>query len=753
MNGTQTLLSASVCKTLTDFGYLQVKFNQALFRSLSRPCRQECLRSFFIKQSEKMTEENWKYVKEVVGEVLNLSPSERDSFLNKANLSAEIRAEVESLLAFDKVSEDFMKLSAVTFSRDFISTDQPEENVFEKQIGNYKIISELGIGGMGAVYLGERIDGKFAQKVAIKMLKREFNTERIRRSFSREKDLLAKLSHPNIATLLDTGTTKDGIPYLVMEYVDGMPIDKFCLENSLKLNSILKLFNEVCGAVAFAHQNLIVHRDLKPSNILVGKDGKPKLLDFGISKLLDEENEEQTSNTILGAMTPEYASPEQIKGEIVTTATDIYSLGMVLFKMLTGTYPYNFSGISSQKVFEEITRTEPKKPSESTFSNVRMSSKLLKGDIDNIISKALSKEPARRYKSVEQFSADIWRFVDGAPVLARPATFNYRTNKFFRRNKIAVIASFLIAASLIAGISIAIWQAKVAIEQARIATESQNLAEQETGKAKLEQEKAEKISKFMAKVISYANPAWYAEGSKFGGNARVIDAIEDLSGKIDTEFAGQADIQSELHHKFTEVFNFVAQSEKNPDKSQKLIEKQKFHALKALELRRQFYGESHELVAKDMFYSYPYFGDDDEQSKMLAKAIQMMRETNPKNLNLPYMLEAYFAPLTDEENFNRQEIYRRNVIPTTNESNYEIAERYSKEMFELTHWHFKEENVSIVYCNCYLAIALSKLNKFAEAQPYYQVCKQAENNPKYQQNLVGIKKMVKRVEEMMKSNN
>jgi serine/threonine protein kinase len=695
-----------------------------------------------------MRKEDWKYLKEIVGEVLNLPPSERKIFFDNANLSAEMLAEVESLLAFEEVSEDFMKLSAVTFSRDFIATDQPQESLFEKQIGNYKIISELGIGGMGAVYLGERIDGKFAQKVAIKMLKREFNTETVRRSFSREKDLLAKLSHPNIAGLLDTGTTDDGIPYLVMEYIDGIPIDKYCLENSLKLNSILKLFNEVCGAVAFAHQNLIVHRDLKPSNILVTKDGKPKLLDFGISKLLDEQNSEENSSTILGAMTPEYASPEQIKGESVTTATDIYSLGMVLFKMLTGKYPYNFEGISNGKVFTEITETEPQKPSE-LVSNIQISPKQLKGDIDNIIAKALSKETERRYKTVEQFSTDIWRFIDGIPVLARPATFGYQANKFFKRNRIAVIAAFLIAASLIGGIAIAIWQANVAFEQARIATDSQNLAEHETAKAKTEQTKSEKISKFMAKVISYANPAWFGEGSKFGGNARVIDAIEDLSDKIDVEFEGQADVQSELHHKFTEVFNIVRQTEKDSIKKQKYAEKQKFHALRALELRRQFYGESHELVAKDMFYAYGYFGDDDEQSKMLARAIEMMRETNPKNLNLPYMLEAYFVYLTHDQNTHLHEIYRRNSLPVTTESIDELALKYSSEMLELSNWHYKEENPAVVYANCYIAIALSRLNKFDQAEPYYQICKQAGNNPKYQQNSVALKDTSKRIEEMM----
>jgi eukaryotic-like serine/threonine-protein kinase len=694
-----------------------------------------------------MTGENWKYLKEIVGEVLNLPPAKRKGFLDNKNLSLEMRAEVESLMAFDEASENFLNVSAVTLSRDFIAFGEAEVSLAGQQIGSYKIISELGIGGMGAVYLGERIDGKFEQKVAIKMLKREFNSERIRRSFGREKDFLAKLSHPNIAMLLDTGTTDDGIPYLVMEYVDGIPIDKFCLENLLKLNSILKLFNEVCGAVGFAHQNLIVHRDLKPSNILVTSDGKPKLLDFGISKLLDDENEEQNSNTILGAMTPEYASPEQIKGENVTTATDIYSLGMVLFKMITGKYPYNFDGISSQKIFKEITEIEAKSPSESDVLNNQISTNHLKGDIDNIVAKALSKDPERRYKTVEQFSTDIWRFIDGIPVSARPATFTYRANKFFRRNKIPVIAEFLIAFSLLAGIAVAVWQAKVSIEQAEIAVKAQ-------AKAEIENEKAQKISKFMSKVISYANPTWYAEGSKFNGETKVIEAMNDLGEKIDIEFAGEPDVQAELHHKFAEVYHFNGGSLNKENQK----EKEKFHAKQALKFRKQFYGEKHELVAKDLFYLREAGevesgeANDENFAKMLARAIQMMRETNPKNLNLPYMLEAYANRLSFDETANLHEIYRRNVIPPTTENKYQIAEKYYAEMLDLFHFHYKEENQAIAATNCYMANALLKQNKSAEAEPYYQICKRAEDNPKYQQNADTIRKMSKRIEEMMKAN-
>lgn len=213
---------------------------------------------------------------------------------------------------------------------------------------------------MGVVYLAARADGKFEQKVAIKMLKREFNVEKIRQTFQREKEILSKLNNPLITRLLDAGTTDDGVPYLVMEYIEGEPIDKFCENKNLSLNSRLKLFNKVCEAVSFAHRNLIIHRDLKPSNILVTEKGKPKLLDFGISKLLGAENSEENMRvTAFGAMTPEYASPEQIKGETITTATDIYSLGVVLYKMLTDSHPFDLKGKTNGELLKIITEHKP----------------------------------------------------------------------------------------------------------------------------------------------------------------------------------------------------------------------------------------------------------------------------------------------------------------------------------------------------------------------------------------------------------
>ncbi|MEP6705144.1 MAG: serine/threonine-protein kinase, partial [Acidobacteriota bacterium] len=497
--------------------------------------------------TESIQDHKWKEVKVILMDALAIAPRDRAKFLKSQPISTEVRGEVESLLAFEDDAEEMLHVSAVELSRDFFEseTEAPYTSVGH-EIGAYRIVAELGVGGMGAVYLAKRSDGKFQQRVAIKLLKREFNAGKTREAFKREIEIQSTLVHPNVATILDTGTTPDGIPYIVMEYVEGRPIDKFCRENNLGLIERLKLFNKACEAVTFAHQNLIVHRDLKPSNIIVTDGGNPKLLDFGISKLLTSVDE--TSHIpLMGAMTPEFASPEQIKGASVNTATDIYSLGVILFKLLTGTYPYCIKNRPSRDVLREITDSEPIAPSEAVINDPRsgIRNPQLKGDLDNIILKSLRKKPDDRYKTVEQFAADIWRFIDGLPVEARPHTISYRANKFFHRNKLTVIAGALIFLSLVTGMAAALWQTEAAHAQANLAAESQHRAEVETERAISDQAKSEKISKFMAKVISYANPAWFAEGSRFGGEAKVIDALLDLSGKIDTEFAGEPDVAAE----------------------------------------------------------------------------------------------------------------------------------------------------------------------------------------------------------------
>jgi len=652
---------------------------------------------------------NWKEIKSLLIDALALAPSSRPDFLDRQPISADIRREVESLLALEDAADGIFNTPAIELSKDFLIDQADDLSVINGQmIGPYKLVSELGLGGMGAVYLAERSDDRFKQQVAIKLLKREFNVDRLRRSFKREIDILAKLSHPNIATIYDTGTTSDGIPYIVMEYIDGVPIDRYCDQHGLHLVERLKLFNKASEAVGYAHQNLIVHRDIKPSNILVSPDGVPKLLDFGISKALDTADE-TGGTTIMGAMTPEYASPEQIDGARITTSTDIYSLGMVLFKMLTGTYPYDFKKGSSGDILREITAEDPILPSHAAETKASVERNLLKGDIDNIVLKALSKKPQDRYSTVKQFAEDLWRYIDGEPVTARPATVSYRLNKFYKRNKIAVTAGLLIFATLIGGISVALWQTQIAQANAAVAVA-------ESDNAKDEQKKAEKISGFMMKFFRYANPRWYAEGYASGGEARVIDALNDLAPKIDVEFADQPDVLAEMHHQFGDAY--LTRGELGGR------EKAEAHFKRAYELRRAYYGGWHELVAKDMLYLYWVQKPPrpEEAIKMLSDSIVMMRATNPKNLNLPYMLEDYFHRLSDDEAAAMHDVFLRNVPQPAPNDKYLAADQLFDEMLGLLRMHFPEDRDQIVHQKCAGMSLKFKVGKTNDAEEFYQSC-------------------------------
>lgn len=591
-----------------------------------------------------MPAESWKAVKEVLLEALSLPPAARRDYLAGAGVTAEVRSEVESLLALEEEAEGFMSLPAGEFSGDFFARGETAGGTVGQRVGAYEIVSELGVGGMGAVYLARRADGKFEQQVAVKMLRREFNTGRLRRVFEREKEILAALAHPNIARLLDAGATDDGVPFLVMEYVRGEPIDEFCRRRNLPLGARLKLFNKVCDAVAFAHHNLVVHRDLKPSNILVAENGEPKLLDFGISKLLGAQADSGAGHvTQLGALTPQYASPEQARGEAVTTAADVYSLGVVLFKTLTGSLPH---GPGDGKTQGSLTReTAQALASESAAPPILPSQ--LRGDLDNVILKSLSQEPERRYQTVEQLSADVWRFVDGRPVLARPATLPYRARKFYGRNRASVWAAALILVSLCAGLAAAVWQARAARAQARLASEARQRAELEAGRARAEKERAEKTSRFMQSFLDYANPFFHGRG-KGRLDVTVREAIDDAAARIDTELADAPEVRADLHYTVGEVYRTHYEYERSLA-----------HFRRSLELYRQAHGERHPKVARGLYYLAVALGRKgaglEEVEPLLRQGIGMMRETDPDNVNLPYMLQSLAGWVMHGERERRDE--------------------------------------------------------------------------------------------------
>ena len=360
----------------------------------------------------------------------------------------------------------------------------------DARIGAYRLVRELGQGGMGAVYLAMRDDDAFHKRVALKILKRGMDSEAIVRRFRTERQILAGLDHPNIARLLDGGTTPDGLPYLVMEYVEGMPLGEFAETRQLDTNARLQLFRRLCAAVQYAHQSLVIHRDIKPANVLVSQDGVPKLLDFGIAKLLNAELTGQSLTAVtapgLQLMTPEYASPEQVRGEQVTTATDVYSLGILLYELLTGRRPYRLTSRAVPEIVRVVCESEPLRPSVAVtrpldaddtdgpattgstevplrrgFDTQRLRRRL-EGDLDNIVMKAISKEPSRRYASVEQLAEDVRRHLAGLPVMARHDTLGYRTAKFVRRHRGAVAAAAAVFMALVAGMVGIAWQARVA---------------------------------------------------------------------------------------------------------------------------------------------------------------------------------------------------------------------------------------------------------------------------------------------------
>src|SRR5499427_831217 len=439
-----------------------------------------------------MNSGQWQQLNEIFAAAMELEPQRQGEFLQQACAGdAYLQREAEAMLAASQQAERHGFLNGNVFAAGaqvLAANEIPPGTI----IGPYRVVEEIGRGGMGAVYLASR-EG-FQQQVALKIIKRGMDTESIVRRFVLERDVLASLNHPNIARLLDGGTA-NGLPFIAMEYVEGNIITDFCDQHRLTIDERLALFRKVCAAVTYAHQNLVVHRDLKPSNILVTRDGEPKLLDFGIAKLLSADQFGYTIEpTAAGAglMTPEYASPEQIRGEKVTTSSDIYSLGVLLYEMLCGHRPFRFKSRSAGEVLQVISERQPAAPSTAastrqelvtpddsatrrilspdTVAEMRSDKpnrlkRKLAGDLDNIVLMALRKEPDRRYSSVQQFADDVRRHLEGIPVAARPATFSYRTAKFIERNRTATVFATLTLVAILAGLSIAVWQAVVARKQ------------------------------------------------------------------------------------------------------------------------------------------------------------------------------------------------------------------------------------------------------------------------------------------------
>ncbi len=469
-------------------------------------------------QPGKIVDERWDRLQDLFSRAVDLPDNEREAFVTReTGGDTELRNELLELLACDTGRSTGPLTHALGAAIDGATRDRRKALV-GRVVGNYKLASILGHGGTGTVYLGERADRQYSAQVAVKIVDNAAVHGDLGLRFRAERQILASLNHANIARLLDAGETEDGQPYLVMEYVHGEPVDRYCDRQQLDIRARLQLFLEICNAVQYAHQNLIVHRDLKPANILVTGEGAPKLLDFGIAKLLDTgDAAAMLALTRMNdrLLTPEYASPEQILGRQVTTASDVYALGVVLYELLTGLRPYTVPSSASQLELERsICISDPQRPStairkamehtpaegESTIAAIALARsivpdrlhKRLLGDIDAIVMRALRKEPQHRYGSVEQLAADVRRYLSREPVVARQGNWLYYSQRFVRRHAFGVSAgAFFILVIIAFAIAMSMQNQRIAAERDKAASES---------------ESAQAVSAFMLDVFSAADP-------------------------------------------------------------------------------------------------------------------------------------------------------------------------------------------------------------------------------------------------------
>jgi len=581
------------------------------------------------------SDDRWERLQQLFSRAVELSGPERKTFVDAETADdPALRAELLELLACDNGGRRTGPLTLALGAALDTTTRDRRKALVGRVLGNYKLVSVLGHGGTGTVYLGERADRQYSAQVAVKIVDNGTMQGELGLRFRAERQILASLNHANIARLIDAGETEEGNPYLVMEYVHGEPLDRFCDRQRLGLNERLQLFLDICGAVQYAHQNLVVHRDLKPANILVTAEGAPKLLDFGIAKLLDAG--EAAAAMALTRMndrllTPEYASPEQILGRPVTTASDVYALGVVLYELLTGLRPYTVPASASQLELERsICITDPLRPSaavkraresgplegQSEILAVAAARKLvpeklqkrLVGDIDAIVMRALRKEPQHRYTSIEQLATDVRRFLSREPVSARQGNWLYYSQRFVRRHAFGVSAG---AAFMVFIIAFAV---SMSVQRQRIAAE-RDRAEQQG-------ERAERVSSFMLDVFTSADPF-----DSYGKVGREVTARELLDQAARSIQGGELDDQPEARARLLEAIGRAYQRQGQPERAIAFLED-------SLRIRKETpsaTGSAMGSALAELAAALRKAGRFDESDSRLKEALEISRIANDQH--------------------------------------------------------------------------------------------------------------------------
>ncbi len=589
--------------------------------------------------------EHWRQLQALFHQVLDLPASEREAFLDGACAgNPGLRHEIEALLDADRAADGFMERPGAEYvaalARHSGEPGAADDDMTGQRLGPWRLLEEIGRGGMGTVYLAERADGQYEARTALKLLQLGLARGESRRRFLQERQILARFRHPNIATLLDGGVSNDGVPYFVMEYVEGRPVTHHCDAEGLSIDDRLAIFLQMCRGIEYAHRNLVVHRDLKPSNILVTQKGEVKLLDFGVAKLLDEEADANLTRTGARMLTPQYAAPEQIRGDPVTTATDVHALGVVLYELLTRSHPFEQTeafGSTERAVLE----MDPPRPSAAvsrtacTIPHAQLRRRL-RGDLDNIVLKALQKQPESRYATVDALAHDIRRYLDGLPVSARAASVRYRLRKFVRRHWLVVGASSLIILSLAGGLIATTWQARKTALQAR---------------------RAETVKAFLVDLFAMADP-WESTGQTMTPR----EMLDRGAAGIDSQLAGQPRIQAEILGIVGRLYHKLGE----PERARPLLER-------AVALQREFFGRRDPQLAKTLGWLAAVLEDQgelDPAEPLFRESLEILRAVHGEEhpdvataLNDLAVLRKEQGDLDEAEQLHRQALaLRRKVL-------------------------------------------------------------------------------------------